>query len=147
MSKLLLALSIALLVGASHTSIAQNITNTSNTVTFDLSTSERDCPNVPGPGSGTYQLDITWFDMNIGDWIYLNGLTATVTVNAHDFTIDASAVTPAVNFPPDEFINTFGSIVLTQPGFEYKLFWQIDQLNCTPLGIQSVISKPFIRIY
>ena len=125
----LIVLELPLLL-LSAASVSQTITNTSNSVTFNVSGT--DCSIVPV--SGTYTLDIAYFDLNIGDWVELNGLTVSVTAGSSTFTIDCSGVTPAVNFPADYFIITTGHIKLTKTGYEYLLYWDSDYLSCTPLG-------------
>ena len=114
----------------SAASVAQTISNTSNTITFNVSGT--DCATVPA--SGTYTLDIEYFDFSIGDWVILNDLTVTVTAGTSTFTVDCSGVSPAVNFPVDELIYSTGHIVLTKTGYEYTLYFDGGQLNCIPLG-------------
>lgn len=114
----------------SATAVSQSISNTSNTVTFNVTST--DCSIVPP--SGNYTLDISYFDFSIGDWVNLTSLAVTVSAGTSTFTIDCSGVTPAVNFPYNDFINSVGNIKLTKTGYEYLLYWDTDYLSCTPLG-------------
>lgn len=124
---LFLAVSLLFLSAAS---VAQTISNTSNTITFNVSGT--DCNVVPP--SGTYTLDIEYFDFSIGDWVELDDLTVIITAGTSTFTIDCSGVSPAVNFPVGEFITSVGHILLTKTGYEYTLYWDSDYVTCTPLG-------------
>lgn len=118
----------------STSAFSQSISNTSNTITIDIS-EPYDCPTVAP--SGTYNIDLAYFDLNLGDWVYVNDVTVTVSSTSTTFTIDFSSVTPAVNFPAGDFINGAGHFTLTKTGTEYTLYWDSYWLTCVPLGLTS----------
>jgi hypothetical protein len=123
------------IVFISLTAMAQ-ISNTSNTVTFDVNGT--DCATTPAAGS--YTADLSYFDFWTADWVYLNDIPVTVSVSGTTFTVDASSVTPAVNFPTDEgyqLLYSTGHLILPSGSTEYHLIFDYGYLNCQPLGMQK----------
>jgi hypothetical protein len=125
-------------------SFAQAISNTSNTITFNISGT--DCHTAPP--AGTYELDLAYFDFDQADWVHINDITVTVTVSGSTFTIDASAVTPAVDLPEDELIYSVGNVSLTNTSTDFYLIFDSGYVNCEPLGIAGILSKvPITSVY
>src|ERR1044071_3737949 len=119
-----------------YSAVAQSISNTSNTITFNVSGT--DCSRTPA--AGTWEMDLEYFDMLYTfDWIHINNVTVTVTVSGSTFTIDASSVSPAINLPPDELINTVGRIDLTNSTTGYTMIFAMGYINCEPLALSSII--------
>lgn len=119
--------------------IAQPVSNTSNTITFDISGT--DCSATP---AGSYTADLSYFDLCTADWVQLNDISVSVTVSGTTFTIDASGVTPAVSFPTDEeyqLLNSAGNVTLTNGSTEYHLIFDSGQINCQPLGLYKAFDQ------
>jgi hypothetical protein len=121
------------------TGMAQ-ISNTSNTATFNVY--QTDCPAPPAAGS--YTADLEYFDFWTTDWVRHNDIPVTVSISGTSFTIDASSVSPAVNFPTDEgyqFLYSTGHFILTSGSTEFHLIFDNGYIGCQPLGIRKIIEQ------
>ncbi len=130
---------VFLLAGISLIGFTQANTFVSNTATsFTL-----DQPCLPIP-SGTYTIQLQYFDSGNGNWVpptldtYITYTNVQVTTNPGSTVVyDFSSASPSANFPTNPELNqsqgTF--YVLSGSTIIGRMNWDLDQLNCPALPV------------
>ena len=139
MKKFTLSLLTGLCLFAAQAAFSQAMTNTGNTITLDNT-----CFNV-GVASGTYMLDLSYFDLDKNATVNLS-VACTVSSNGAShmvITVDNDIFpTPATNGYWSLADAWPGNIKLTAGSTSFITFWYMNEdgslgFNCTPLGFSG----------